>query len=152
APFSTFKPRLAPWRDGIAIGVLLLGVASALGVSAVGLIVRVIAVVGAAAAAGYLTQCGRAGNVPARMLAPAAVILAVVAAAVAFHAAGLLPASLVAPAAIGGFSAAGAMLIALACAFLAKDAVVSAPAREPVPVPVPVKTRPENPAEHLAVA
>jgi diguanylate cyclase (GGDEF)-like protein len=73
-----------------------------------------LAPVGAAAAAGYLLHCGRIGIAGARRLAPAATIFALVTAAAAANVLGLLGANVVAPFAIGGFSAAGALLVALA--------------------------------------
>ena len=120
-----------PYRKGsgvstiprCAVAVLLLGAAAFVNVPGAGLAVRVLTVLGAALSAGYLAHYGRMGVATARRLAPAATIFALVTAAT-FHALGLFPASLVAPAAIDGFSAAGAMLVALACAVAAIEPAV----------------------------
>jgi diguanylate cyclase (GGDEF)-like protein/PAS domain S-box-containing protein len=116
APLEAFAPRAAIWRDRAALAVMVLGAAAFAGVPMMGLLVRMIAIVAAAAAAGYLAHCGRLGVAGARRLAPAAAIFALVAAAAGFNALGLLGESLTAPGAIGGFSAAGALLVALATA------------------------------------
>jgi len=116
APFEAYRKGSGVWRDRIAVAVLLLGAAALANVPGAGVAVRALAVLGAALAAGYLAHCGRMGVATARRLAPAATVFALVTAAATFHALGFFPASLVAPAAIGGFSAAGALLVALACA------------------------------------
>jgi diguanylate cyclase (GGDEF)-like protein/PAS domain S-box-containing protein len=116
ASFAAFSPRLEAQRDYFAIAILLTGVAAFAGIPLAGLLVRTLAVIGAAAAAGYLAHCGRLGIAGARRLAPAATIFALVTAAATFHAFGAFGANLVASGAIGGFSAAGALLVALATA------------------------------------
>ncbi len=116
ASFAAFSPRLEAQRDYFAIAILLTGVAAFAGIPLAGLLVRILAVIGAAAAAGYLAHCGRLGIAGARRLAPAAAIFALVTAAATFHAFGVFGANLVASGAIGGFSAAGALLVALATA------------------------------------
>lgn len=115
APFAEFHPLLGRWRDIALLGLIALGLAAALGIPATGLLVRLASVVGAGAAAGYLAHYGRLGVPGSRHLAPAATVFALVTAAATFHALGLFPPNLIAPAAIGGFAAAGAMLVALAC-------------------------------------
>jgi diguanylate cyclase (GGDEF)-like protein len=114
APFAAFSPRLARLRDWVGILILLIGVAAFVGVPYAGVTVRALAVVGAAAAAGYLAHCGRLGISGARRLAPAAAIFALVTAAAMLNAFGFFGGNIVAPGAIGGFSAAGALLVALA--------------------------------------
>ena len=116
ASFAAFSPRLEAGRDYVAIAILLTGIAAFAGVPLAGLLIRILAVIGAAAAAGYLAHCGRLGIAGARRLAPAATIFALVTAAATFHAFGFFGANLVASGAIGGFSAAGALLVALATA------------------------------------
>ncbi|MGQ0741757.1 MAG: putative bifunctional diguanylate cyclase/phosphodiesterase [Alphaproteobacteria bacterium] len=116
APFEAAQPGSGVWRDRAVVAILLLGVAALVGVPATGLSLRGLAVMGAALAAGYLAHCGRLGVASARKLAPIATIFALVTAAGAFEALGLFEGNLIAPAAIGGFSAAGALLLALACA------------------------------------
>jgi PAS domain S-box-containing protein len=114
APFAAFSPKLARLRDWVAIAILLLGVAAFVGVPYAGVTVRALAVAGAAAAAGYLAHCGHLGMSGARRLAPAATIFALVTGAAMLNAFGFFGGNLVAPGAIGGFSAAGALLVALA--------------------------------------
>ncbi len=115
APFEASLPGSGVWRDRAAIALVLLGAAAFAGVPGAGLALRIIGVFGAASAAGYLVHCGRIGVAGARKLAPTATIFALVTAAGAFQSLGLFEGNLVASAAIGGFSAAGAMLLALAC-------------------------------------
>jgi diguanylate cyclase (GGDEF)-like protein/PAS domain S-box-containing protein len=126
APFAAISPWLSRLRDGVAIAILLIGVAAFVGLPYAGVAVRGLAVFGAAAAALYLAHCAHVGSSGARRLAPAATIFAVVTAAAMLNAFGLFGGNLVAPGAIGGFSAAGALLIALA------TAVPIEPAAEPV--------------------
>jgi diguanylate cyclase (GGDEF)-like protein len=114
APFEAFYPRAAQWRDHAALAVVVIGVAAYTGLPFAGSLIRLLAIAGAAAAAGYLAHCGRIGIASARRLAPAATIFALVTTAAALNALGLLGVNLVATGAIGGFSAAGALLVALA--------------------------------------
>ena len=116
APFEAFHPRGAHWRDLAALAIVAIGVAAYVGTPFAGLLVRLIAVGGASAAAGYLAHCGRIGIAAARRLAPAATIFALVTAAAALNALGFFGFNLVAASAIGGFSAAGALLVALSTA------------------------------------
>jgi diguanylate cyclase (GGDEF)-like protein/PAS domain S-box-containing protein len=136
APFAAKSPMLARLRDWVAIVILLVGVAAFIGVPYAGLTVRALVVVGAAAAAAYLAHCGHLGSSGARRLAPAAAIFAVVTTAAMLNAFGLFGGNLVAPGAIGGFSAAGALLVALA------TAVPIEPMAEPVLEPAAVEKIP----------
>src|SRR5258706_3661585 len=116
AAFEALKPGAHVWRDSAALALIVIGIAAFAAVPLAGAVVRLIAPIGAAAAAGYLAHCGRIGIAGARRLAPAATIFALVTAAAAFNVIGVFGANLVAPFAIGGFSAAGALLVALATA------------------------------------
>ena len=116
AAFEAFRPKAAHWRDLGALVVLAIGIAADAGLPFAGLLLRLAALGGAAAAAGYLAHCGRIGIAGARRLAPAATVFALVTAAAALNALGLFGVNLVATSAIGGFSAAGALLVALATA------------------------------------
>jgi diguanylate cyclase (GGDEF)-like protein len=127
APFAAFHPLAGRWRDPVLLGIVGLGLAAALGIPAAGLLARLIVVAGAGAAAGYLAHFGRLGLAAPRHLAPAATVFALVTAAATFHALGLFPPNLVAPTAIGGFAAAGAMLVALACVLPENLALREAP-------------------------
>lgn len=88
APYEAFRPWARLWADRIAIIIVVLGFASFFGVPSIGLLIRIIAVLGAAAAAGYLAHCGRLGVAAARRLAPAATIFALVTAVAALRALG----------------------------------------------------------------
>lgn len=114
APFEAFWRDAAKWRDGIALAVIGVGVAAYAAVPLAGILVRVLALCGAAAAAGYLSHCGRIGVAAARRLAPAATVFALVTAAAGFNALGFFGVNVTASAALSGFSAAGALLVALA--------------------------------------
>jgi diguanylate cyclase (GGDEF)-like protein/PAS domain S-box-containing protein len=114
APLEAIYPRATRWRDGAALAVVVIGVAAYAGLPFAGVFIRLLAIAGAAAAAGYLAHCGRIGIASARRLAPAATIFALVTTAAALNALGLFGVNLVATGAIGGFSAAGALLVALA--------------------------------------
>ncbi|HXJ01598.1 MAG TPA: EAL domain-containing protein [Micropepsaceae bacterium] len=116
APFEAFHRRAALWRDWASVAILALGIAAYAGVPAAGLAIRIIALFAAAAFAGYLAHCGRIGIAAARRLAPAATIFALVTAVAALNALGFFGVNLVAASAIGGFAAAGTLLVALATA------------------------------------
>jgi diguanylate cyclase (GGDEF)-like protein len=116
APFEAFHPSAARWRDWTALAILFIGIAAYTRVPGAGLAIRLIALIGAAAFAGYLAHCGRIGIAAARRLAPAATIFALVTAVAALNALGFFGVNLVAASAIGGFAAAGTLLIALTTA------------------------------------
>jgi diguanylate cyclase (GGDEF)-like protein len=116
APFEAFHPKAAQWRDWASIAIIAIGIAAYAGAPIAGLTVRIIALVTAAGFAGYLAHCGRIGIAAARRLAPAATIFALVTAVAALNALGFFGVNLVAASAIGGFAAAGTMLVALATA------------------------------------
>jgi len=116
APFEAFDRRAAHWRDWASLAVLAVGIAAYTGVPGAGLAIRLVALFGAAASAGYLAHCGRIGIAAARRLAPAATIFALVTAVAALNALGFFGVNLVAASAIGGFAAAGTLLVALATA------------------------------------
>jgi len=116
APLDLILPGFAQWRNYAALGILAVGALAYAGVPFLGSFVRVLTVAGATAAAAYLVHCGRAGNVAARRLAPAATIFGLVTAAASCNALGLFGVNLVASRAIGGFAAAGSLLIAIATA------------------------------------
>src|SRR5262245_8947400 len=161
--FSAFSPRLARLRDGVAIAILLIGVAAFAGLPFAAVTVRGLAVVGAAAAAAYLAHCGRLGISGARRLAPAATIFALVTAGATLQAFGFLGGNLVTPGAIAGFSAAGALLIALATSTHIEpgveqvqrlrevEPVESAPARLPIEAVKNVREQAALSASHQGV-
>ena len=123
APFEAFWRDGAKWRDRAALAMIGIGVVAYAAAPVAGLLVRITALVGAAAAAGYLSHCGRIGVAAARRLAPAAAIFALVTTAAGFNALGFFGVNLTASAALSGFSAAGAMLVALASTIAAEHSV-----------------------------
>jgi len=125
ASYEAFWPPARRLADWLAIGIAILGVAAALGLPGAGLLVRILAVVGAAAAAGYLAHCGRLGVAGARRLAPAATIFALVTAVATFRALGFLGTGVLASSVIAGFSAVGAVLVALTGAVASAEPTVA---------------------------
>jgi diguanylate cyclase (GGDEF)-like protein len=126
APLARFSPILKRWRDLMALAVVMIGVGAFVAVPYAGIAVRGLAVLAAVAAAIYLARSGRTGGSAARRLAPAATIFALVSLAAMLHAFGFLGSNLVAPGAIGGFSAAGALLVALATSSFAVEPALTA--------------------------
>ena len=139
APFEGVHPDLPLWRDRAALALLAAGIGAYAGAPYLGLALRVLAVAAAAASAAYLVRCARAGNTGARRLAPAATVFALVAAAAACNALGLFGTNLVASGAIGGFSAAGALLVAIATAVPFEPAERKRELLEPRKLPVAVQ-------------
>jgi diguanylate cyclase (GGDEF)-like protein/PAS domain S-box-containing protein len=123
AAFEAFHPHARRLRDWAALAIVVSGLAAFAGVPAAGLLVRVLALLAASAAAGYLAHCGRLGIAGARRLAPAATIFALVAAVAGFNALGLFGPNLVASGAIGGFAAAGALVMALSASIPTEHAI-----------------------------
>jgi PAS domain S-box-containing protein len=123
APFEAFWRYAVKWRDRVALAVIGVGVVAYAAAPFAGVLVRVIALLAAAAAAGYLSHCGRIGVAAARRLAPAAAIFALVTTAAGCNALGFFGVNLTASAALSGFSAAGAMLVALASTIPAEHSV-----------------------------
>ena len=104
-------PRMLMWT---LRGLLALSVAAFLGVPGMALLVQILVVGGSAAIAGYLVHRGMAGAQAARVVAPSAAVFSLVALAAAVVALGGFVDNPAAPAIIGGFAAAGAVLLALA--------------------------------------
>ncbi len=125
ASFEAFWSPAREWADRLAIVVIVFGLAAWFGTPGAGLLVRILTVFAAAAAAGYLTHCGRLGVAGARRVAPAATIFALVTAVAAFRATGLMGAGVMAHSVIAGFSAVGAVLIALTGAVASAEPTVA---------------------------
>ena len=125
ASFEAFWSPAREWADRLAVVVIVFGLAAWFGTPGAGLLVRILTVIAAAAAAGYLTHCGRLGVAGARRVAPAATIFALVTAVAAFRATGLMGAGVMAHSVIAGFSAVGAVLIALTGAVASAEPTVA---------------------------
>jgi len=123
APFEAFWRDAARWRDRVALAVIGVGVVAYAGAPLAGALVRLVALCGASAAAGYLSHCGRIGVAAARRLAPAATVFALVTAAAGFNTLGLFGVNLTASAALSGFAAAGALLVALTSTIPAEHSI-----------------------------
>lgn len=123
APFEAFWRDAARWRDRVALAVIGVGVVAYAGAPLAGVLVRLLALCGAAAAAGYLSHCGRIGVAAARRLAPAATVFALVTAAAGFNTLGLFGVNLTSSAALSGFASAGALLVAVASTIPAEHSI-----------------------------
>ena len=130
APLKAAVPASGPFLTYAAAGILAAGLLAYVNVPAMGLLIRGLLLIAALGAPVYLHLCGRAGNTGARRLAPAAAIFALVAVASAVHALGFLGAGPVMPRAIGGFAAAGALLLAVAAAVQADPFAASLPRQD----------------------
>src|SRR5581483_9667566 len=108
--WSKGRLRYALW------GLAGLSILAFLGLPGATLLADIVVVVGTAAITAYLVHRGRLGLQAARVVAPSAAIFALVAAAAAVTALGGFVENIMAPAVIGGFAAAGAVLLALAIA------------------------------------
>ncbi|HSM95067.1 MAG TPA: GGDEF and EAL domain-containing protein [Rhizomicrobium sp.] len=114
APVSEVWPqadRILTWSNR---GLLALCAASFLGVPGAALLLQIGVVGGSAAIAGYLVHRGMLGVQAARVVAPSAAVFSLVTLAAAVVALGGFADNPAAPAIIGGFAAAGAVLLALA--------------------------------------
>jgi diguanylate cyclase (GGDEF)-like protein len=116
APLSDLWPSATRWGRWLLLIVIALALAAFLGVPAATLITDGAIVAGAAIIAAYLVQRGLHGSKAARVVTPSASVFALVAAAAAAAALGAFQQNPMAPAIISGFTAAGAVLLALAIA------------------------------------
>lgn len=147
-PFETVWPRSRRWLDGTATGIAALSIMAFLGVPGAMLLVDIAVLLGTIAIAAYFIRGGIAGEQAARVAAPSAGVFALVAIGAAVVALGEFQDNQVVPAVIGGFTTAGAVLLALAVA--AGEGIAILPASRYGTVrgaPPPAETRPpENTA------
>ena len=115
-PIETLWPGGRKWLDGTLIGIGVLSLLSFLGVPGAMIAIDVLVVLGTAAITLYFLYCGHLGNQAARVAAPSAAVFALVALGAAFVAFGAFADNQAAPAIVGGFMAAGVVLLALAVA------------------------------------
>jgi diguanylate cyclase (GGDEF)-like protein/PAS domain S-box-containing protein len=116
APITNLWPAMARWRRTVVYVVLAVSFAAFLGVPAATMLTDTAVVVGTALIAAYLVHRGLQGSKAARVVAPSAAVFALVAAMGALAALGAFQQNPMASGAIAGFSAAGAVLLALAIA------------------------------------
>lgn len=114
APISEIWPKAQRTLTWTLRGLLALSAASFLGVPGAAIVLQVLVVAGSAMIAGYLVHRGMMGAQAARVVAPSAAVFSLVALAAAVVALGGFVDNPAAPAIIGGFAAAGAVLLALA--------------------------------------
>ena len=116
APYSDVWPEYGRYRRLAAGGLAGLSVLALAGAPGAALAISALTVVGAAALSAYLVRRGAAGLQAARVLAPSAAVFALVEMAAALTAFGFFHGNPLASKIIGGFAAAGAVLVALAVA------------------------------------
>jgi diguanylate cyclase (GGDEF)-like protein len=114
APVSEIWPKAVQTLTWTLRGLLALCAASFLGVPGTAILLQILVVVGSAGIAGYLVHRGVMGAQAARVVAPSATVFSLVTLAAAVVALGGFVDNPAAPAIIGGFAAAGAVLLALA--------------------------------------
>lgn len=115
-PIETLWPRGRVAFNRALVGLVVLALLSFLGVPGAMTLMDILIVLGTAGVTLYFVRCGRLGNQAARVAAPSAAVFSLVtlgATAVAF---GAFADNQAAPAIVGGFMAAGAVLLALAVA------------------------------------
>jgi diguanylate cyclase (GGDEF)-like protein/PAS domain S-box-containing protein len=116
APFAEVRPSAARWRQWLPYIIVAISLAAFLGVPAATVTTDSIVAGGTVLIAAYLVQRGLAGSRAARVVAPSAIVFALVAAATVAAALGAFQQNPMASGIIGGFTAAGAVLLALAIA------------------------------------
>jgi diguanylate cyclase (GGDEF)-like protein/PAS domain S-box-containing protein len=116
APITDLWLSAFRWRRFVYFAVAAISIAAFLGVPAATLIAYGLVVAGTALIAVYLVQRGLRGSKAARVVAPAAAVFALVAAAGAAASFGVFQQNPAASGIIAGFTAAGAVLLALAIA------------------------------------
>ena len=154
APLSDLWPWAERYRRWGLLGLVALSFLAFVGVPAAAFLVDVLLVFGVAGLAAYLVRRGMTGSRPARVLAPSATVFALVTLGSAIAVLGGFQGNPIAGEIVGGFAAAGAVLVALAVAAgeglglmgprLAPDAVLAAaprlvpkPEQAPAPPPMP---------------
>ncbi|MGA9796795.1 MAG: EAL domain-containing protein [Rhizomicrobium sp.] len=115
-PVWELWPDAERWLKWALIAIVAVSVLAFIGVPGAMLLTECAVVAGSGAITAYLVHCGRLGNAPARVLAPSASVFSLVATAAAVAALGGFRDNPSAPAIVGGFAAAGTVLLALAIA------------------------------------
>jgi diguanylate cyclase (GGDEF)-like protein/PAS domain S-box-containing protein len=116
APVTDVWPSAERWRRWVFLGLAALSLLAFLGVPGATLLTYILVVAGTAAIAAYLVHRGLKGSKAARVVAPSAAVFALVTAAGAAAALGAFQQNPMASGMIAGFTAAGAVLLALAIA------------------------------------
>jgi diguanylate cyclase (GGDEF)-like protein len=113
-PFAGVWPKYKRQIDWVLYGIIGVSILAYLGVPGATLLVEAVVLFGTSAIAAWLVHRGRHGVRAARVVSPSATIFALVALATAVASVGGFADNFTAPAVVGGFAAAGAMLLALA--------------------------------------
>ncbi len=129
-----WAPKYLLWAQRIGLAICFL---TFVGFPGAMLITQALVVAGSAAITGYLVHRGIIGAPAARVVAPSAAIFSLVALAAAVVALGGFRDNPAAPAIIGGFAAAGAVLLALAISAGEGIAILSGPGARKAPSIVP---------------
>jgi diguanylate cyclase (GGDEF)-like protein len=116
APITDLWPSAIRWRRFVYFAVAAISIAAFLGAPAATVVTCGLVVAGTAVIAVYLVQRGLRSSKAARVVAPAAAVFALVAAAAAAASFGVFQQNPAAAGIIAGFTAAGAVLLALAIA------------------------------------
>lgn len=148
APLETVWPQAVQWRKWGLYGLAALSLLAFVGLPGATLLLEPIVVFGTAGVTAYLVHQGRLGRQAARVIAPSAAVFALVTLAGAIAALGGFRGNPMAPAMIGGFVAAGAVLLALAVAAGEGIAILpglrpAPPQPDPPPVVIAPPPRPE---------
>ncbi|HEX2592286.1 MAG TPA: EAL domain-containing protein, partial [Rhizomicrobium sp.] len=125
APFEAAWAPMHRYTRLMLYGVLGLALLAFLGVPVATVAMEAVVLFGTSGLAAYLVHRGRAGVLPARVIAPSATIFSLVALAAAVTTVGGFADNFAAPAVVGGFAAAGALLLALA--IVAGEGLVTVP-------------------------
>jgi diguanylate cyclase (GGDEF)-like protein len=115
-PIETLWPRGRVVFNRALVGLVVLALLSFVGVPGAMTLMDILIVFGTAGITLYFVRCGRLGNQAARVAAPSAAVFALVAIGAAAVSFGAFADNPLAPAVVGGFMAAGAVLLALAVA------------------------------------
>ncbi|HWD49290.1 MAG TPA: GGDEF and EAL domain-containing protein [Rhizomicrobium sp.] len=134
-----WAPKYLLWGQRVGLAICFL---TFVGFPGAMLLTQVLVLVGSAAVTGYLVHRGVTGAQAARVVAPSAAIFSLVALAAAVVALGGFHDNPAAPEIIGGFAAAGAVLLALAISAGEGIAILSGPAARKAPSMVPLVYKP----------
>ena len=114
APLSDRWPWSEKYRRWTMLALLALAFLAFVGVPAVAVTVNIVLLIGVTALAAYVVRRGGSGSRAARVLAPSAAVFALVTLGAALAALGVFQGNPIAAKIVGGFAAAGAVLVALA--------------------------------------
>ena len=123
-PLSDLWPWAEKYRRWSFVALVALAFLAFVGLPGAALVTNVVVLFGAAGLAAYLVRRGVAGSRPARALAPGSAVFALVTLAAAVVALGGFQGNPVASQLVGGFAAAGAVLLGLAVAAAEGTAVL----------------------------